>query len=103
MRDKKMPEKQCPRCGCYLYPEPYDGKVCRHCEPGYEGEWPPPHCESYEEEKIKRLWGRYKEIGFSLEILYDGRITPVTAQQIYELEEESKEIENMLGEDESKG
>ena len=48
-----------------------------------------------EREKLKR----YEQICYELKRFYDGRLTPVSAQKIYELEQESLELEiDLFGE-----
>jgi len=42
---------------------------------------------------------RYEEIALAIGILSEARITPVMAQKIYELEQESAELEEMIAND----
>ena len=44
---------------------------------------------------------RYQEIALALGMLQEARLTPATAQKIYELEQELEEIEEILERGES--
>ena len=80
--------KICIRCECPLREN--EKLLCSCCKPG---------CDGY---SMKALIRRYEQIVMAIGMLSEGeKISPAIAQRLYELEQESQELEAMIerGED----